>query len=105
MAAALTESLFNERKTVQLASGEQLHKFDEWFSRCHKTLQYTACLILGGSEIAEYAVQKCRFRASLNPPDFESEGAFRSWAVRLLISEALSILRQGHTEAFGRKRL
>lgn len=104
MAAALIEGFFKQNGTEQVASREQMHKFDEWFTRCHKTLQYTACLILGGSEMAEYAIQKCWFRASRNPPNFESEGAFRSWVLRLLIGEALSILHQDHAEAFERQR-
>ena len=104
MAAAVTGTFLKQNETDQLASGEQSHRFDRWFLRCHKTLQYTACLILGGSKMAEYAVQKCWFRASQNPPNFEDEGAFRSWVMRVLISEALSILHQGHPEAFGRKR-
>jgi DNA-directed RNA polymerase specialized sigma24 family protein len=53
--------------------------------------------------MAEYAVQNCRFRASRNLPNFENEGPFRSWLLRLLISEALSILHQSHTQALGRK--
>jgi DNA-directed RNA polymerase specialized sigma24 family protein len=104
MAAALTEIFFKQNETDQVASREQLRKFDESFTRCHKTLQYTARLILSGSKMAEYAVQKCRFRASRNPLNFESEGAFHSWILRLLISEALSILHQDHAEAFERQR-
>jgi DNA-directed RNA polymerase specialized sigma24 family protein len=30
-------------------------------------------------------------------PNFDGEGAFRSWIMRLLIDEALSILRQAHS--------
>jgi len=32
--------------------------------------------------------------ASRNPPKFDSEGAFRSWLARVLIHEALAILRE-----------
>ena len=54
--------------------------------------------------MAERAVRNCRFVASLNLPHFESEGDFRSWLLRLLIKEALFILRHSHPETFGRKR-
>lgn len=104
MAAALTEIFCKQNETDQVASREKLRTFDERFTRCHKTLQYTGGLILGGSEMAEYAIQKCRFRASRNPPNFESEGAFRSWILRLLIGEALSILHQDRSEAFESQR-
>ena len=75
-----------------------LHSHDEWFSRCYSALQYIAHRILGDSLIAERAVRNCWFMASRNPPQFESEGAFRSWMLRLLISEALSILHQDNIE-------
>ena len=47
--------------------------------------------------------------ASRNPPRFEYEGAFRSWQVRVLIDEALVILRERrsrrHCESVHSKRL
>jgi len=39
-------------------------------------------------------VENCRITASQNPPTFEYEGAFRSWLVRILIDEALVMVRQ-----------
>jgi DNA-directed RNA polymerase specialized sigma24 family protein len=50
--------------------------------------------ILGTHEGAGNAVENCRIVASRNPPGFEYEGAFRSWVARILIDEALAILRQ-----------
>jgi DNA-directed RNA polymerase specialized sigma24 family protein len=50
--------------------------------------------ILGTHEGAGNAVENCRIVASRNPPDFAHEGAFRSWVARILIDEALAILRQ-----------
>jgi DNA-directed RNA polymerase specialized sigma24 family protein len=104
MAAAITEILFRQPNIEKLRAREQLDKFGDWFSRCHNTLHFTAFLILGDSERAERAVQSCWFRASRKLPGFENEGPFRSWLLRLLISEALSMLHQSHPEAFGRKR-
>ena len=69
--------------------------FEVRFSRCRRLLHFTACRVLGGPERAEDAVENCGLTASRNPPQFEYEGAFRSWLVRVLIDEALAILRQG----------
>ena len=79
-------------------SRKQLDNFDEWFSRSHNALQYVAHRILGDYLMVERAVQNCWLRASRNPPRFECEGAFRSWLLRLLIGEALSVLHQDRTE-------
>jgi hypothetical protein len=102
MATVITSILVKQPQIQELTPREE-DELDNWFSRCSKTLHFTARLILGDSEMAETAVQSCRFRASRTPPGFESEGPFRSWLLRLLISEALSILDQRHTEATGRR--
>ena len=68
--------------------------FEDRFSRCRPLLQFLAWRILASDEEVEEAVQNCRISASRNPPRFEYEGAFRSWLVRILIEEALAILRQ-----------
>jgi Sigma-70 region 2 len=68
--------------------------FEARFSRCHQTLHFLACRVLGSPEQAQEVVENCRITASRNPPTFESEGAFRSWLVRILIDEALAIVRQ-----------
>jgi DNA-directed RNA polymerase specialized sigma24 family protein len=99
--ATTTDIFFTSHETKPQASRSQVEKFDEWFSRCRNTLEYIACLILADSKMAESAVQNCWFKASRNPPDFESEGAFRSWVLRRVISEALHILHQRPTEACG----
>jgi hypothetical protein len=59
----------------------------------HKLLHFIACRVLGSSERADGAIEMCWVRASRNPPRFEYAGAFRS-LVRVLIDEALAILRQ-----------
>jgi DNA-directed RNA polymerase specialized sigma24 family protein len=68
--------------------------FMERFWRCNSLLHFLAHRILGTHEGAGKAVANCGIVASRNPPDFEYEGAFRSWVVRILIDEALAILRQ-----------
>jgi len=68
--------------------------FMDRFRRCNSLLHFLAYRILGTHEGAGNAVENCRIVASRNPPDFEYEGAFRSWVARILIDEALAILRQ-----------
>ena len=72
--------------------------FDVRFSRCHGLLSMTARRILGSDQGVEESVQKCWLAASFNPPRFESEPAFRSWLLRLLIDEALIILNVSEEE-------
>ena len=93
MAFTKTET-FKSRETTSPTSRKQSDRFEGCFSLCHNTLHFTACRILGDSEKAESAVQSCRRKVSRIPHDFESKGAFRSWILRLLIAEALSILPQ-----------
>jgi len=68
--------------------------FDTQFSQSRGLLYFIANRVLDDSEEAEEAVQNCLLTAIRNPLKFESEGAFRSWLVRILIDEALLILRQ-----------
>ncbi len=63
------------------------------FSRCRKVLYFLACRVLGSPEQAHDVVENCKVTASRNSPIFEYEGAFRSWLVRILIDEALAIVR------------
>jgi DNA-directed RNA polymerase specialized sigma24 family protein len=78
-------------------SNDQLQQsavFNARFSRCHEMLLFLAFRVLGSPERADDVVENCRITASRNPPTFEHEGAFRSWLVRILIAEALVIVRQ-----------
>jgi DNA-directed RNA polymerase specialized sigma24 family protein len=68
--------------------------FEARFSRCRKMLFFLACRLLGSSEQVHDVVENCKMTASRNPATFESEGAFRSRLVRILIDEALAIVRQ-----------
>jgi DNA-directed RNA polymerase specialized sigma24 family protein len=72
--------------------------FHDRFARCSSLLHFTASRILASPEGAELAVRNCWLRASCNPPSFRDDGAFRSWLVRLLIDEALSIIRQSRSQ-------
>ena len=66
--------------------------FEARFSRCRGLLRFVACRVLRSCEGADEAVERCFLKASGDPQEFEYEGAFRSWLVRILIDEALLIL-------------
>jgi DNA-directed RNA polymerase specialized sigma24 family protein len=85
----------SERIRISNYPPEQSAVFKARFSRCRKMLFFLACRVLGSPEQAHDVVENCKIRASRNPPTFESEGAFCSWLVRILIDEALAIVRQG----------
>jgi DNA-directed RNA polymerase specialized sigma24 family protein len=78
---------------------EESPVFDTQFSRCRGLLYFTAYRVLDDSGGAEEAVQNCLLTATRNTQKFESEGAFRSWLLRIVIDEALQILRQKKSTA------
>jgi DNA-directed RNA polymerase specialized sigma24 family protein len=73
---------------------ERRSSFELQFSRCYRLLHFVARRILHCVEEADEAVKNCRLTASRHPPQFSSEGAFKSWLVRILIDEATLLLRQ-----------
>jgi DNA-directed RNA polymerase specialized sigma24 family protein len=73
---------------------ERRSTFELQFSRSRRLLYFVARRILKCVEEAEEAVKNCRLTASRHPPRFSSEGAFKSWLVRILIDEATLLLRQ-----------
>jgi DNA-directed RNA polymerase specialized sigma24 family protein len=73
--------------------------FAERFLVTYRLLYFIACRVLGGEEKAPIAIRNCWRTALCNPPHFEYEGAFRSWLVRILIDEALAILRESKGNA------
>ena len=64
------------------------------FARHRRLLHSLAVRILRNHEEAEDAVQNCMLLAFRNLPKFENHGAFRAWLVRILINEAIAILRK-----------
>jgi hypothetical protein len=64
-------------------------------------LDFIACQVLRDKTRAQIAIHNCWQTASHNPPLLEFEGAFRSWPVRVLMDEALTILcgSQGERDA------
>jgi DNA-directed RNA polymerase specialized sigma24 family protein len=78
---------------------ERKSTFELQFARSRRLLHFVARRILNCIEEAEEAVKNCRLTASRNPPRFSSEGAFKSWLVRILIDEATLLLRQKENNA------
>ena len=96
MACAITKTLSKRAESDQLEPREQTEKVDEWLLRSNNTLHYIAKLILSSSELAAFAVERCRLRALEVSPSFAREGPFRSWVFRVLIDEALLIMNRHH---------
>lgn len=70
------------------------HALNELFSRYYRFLYFLAFRVLGGREDAQDAVQNCLLRAVRNLQQFNNNGAFRSWLSRILVNEAISLLRK-----------
>jgi DNA-directed RNA polymerase specialized sigma24 family protein len=90
MNAVSQSYLGTEGETGRNSQGN-LEALDVLFSRYRGVLSLVACSVLDNHEEVEDAVQNCVLAASCSVPQFENEGAFRSWLVRVLIDEALAI--------------
>lgn len=93
--------LFAECLRRPHAKREDAALFNNRFARSRSLLHFIACGVLGGPEGADLAVWNCWRRASHNPPTFSHDGAFRSWLLRVLIDEALTIRRSGQRQQLG----
>ena len=78
---------------------EEPQPFAERFSRSYRLLYFIACRVLGDDERALIAIRNCWRTAFCSPPHLEYEGAFRSWLVRVLIDEALAVVRENKGNA------
>ena len=92
------ENHLEEHNSFVKSEEEQSTIFFQRFLRSYRLLDFIACRVLGDEGRAPVAVQNCWRTASRNPPHFKYEGAFRSWLVRILIDEALAILREKRRE-------
>ena len=68
-------------------------------SRYRRLLYFIAYRVLGNHTDAEQAVQSCILTIPRNVPSLEHEGGFRAWLVRVLINEALAILRKNRVRS------
>jgi DNA-directed RNA polymerase specialized sigma24 family protein len=73
----------------------QIHSetIDYTFARHRRVLHSVAYRVLVNHRDAEEAVQNLFLALPRNMPRFECEGSLRSWLLRSLIEEALTILR------------
>jgi RNA polymerase sigma-70 factor (ECF subfamily) len=68
--------------------------FEILFSRYRPILYRLAQRILRNHEESEDAVQNCSLVAFRKMETFKYEGAFRGWLARILVNEAITILRR-----------
>jgi RNA polymerase sigma-70 factor, ECF subfamily len=68
--------------------------FDILFARYRPLLYRLAYRIIRNHEESEDAVQNCSLLAYCKLEAFKHEGAFRSWLARILVNEAIAILRK-----------
>jgi RNA polymerase sigma-70 factor (ECF subfamily) len=68
--------------------------FEILFFRYRPILYRLAQRILHNHEESEDAVQNCSLAAFCKMKTFKYEGAFRSWLARILVNEAITILRK-----------
>jgi RNA polymerase sigma-70 factor (ECF subfamily) len=73
---------------------ESLEALDVLFSRHRSLLSLIAYRVLGNREEAEDAMRNCLRTAAGSALRFEHEGAFRCWLARVLIDEAVMILKK-----------
>jgi Sigma-70 region 2 len=92
--SSMSELRSEDENASHRSSQGNLEALDVLLSRYRSTLSLVAYRVLGDQHLVEDAVQRCLLSASRNVPQFENEGAFRSWLVRVLIDEALLILRE-----------
>jgi DNA-directed RNA polymerase specialized sigma24 family protein len=87
-------TVINTSGASQEGLDQDFAQFDVRFWRCYRLLHFIAGRILDDPEQAKQAVDNCWHSASARAPRFEFEGAFRSWLLRVLIDEALLLLRK-----------
>ena len=95
------ESIGRSKNSFVEREPEHSAIFIDRFLRSYRLLHFIAGRVLGDEERSSIAIQNCWRTASRDPPHFEYVGAFRSWLVRVLIDEALAILRENKGNAGG----
>ena len=90
----MPESHLKDHDLISNALQGDSDALDTLFSRNRGLLHSLAYRILRNHEESEDAVQNCLLQAFRNLEAFEYQGVFQAWLVRILINEALSILRK-----------
>jgi RNA polymerase sigma-70 factor (ECF subfamily) len=84
----------DESKLISDGLQGDRNAFEILFSRYQPILYRLAQRILRNHEESEDAVQNCSLVAFRKMESFKYEGAFRSWVARILVNEAITILRK-----------
>jgi RNA polymerase sigma-70 factor, ECF subfamily len=92
--ASLSDLRPDDRVLISRALCGDQEALNDLFSRYYRFLHFLACRVLGGREDAQDVVQNCLLRAVRNLQQFNNNGAFRSWLARILVNEAISLLRK-----------
>jgi RNA polymerase sigma-70 factor, ECF subfamily len=89
-----TEVHLDDDHLISSGLGGNREAFNVLFARYRPLLYRLACRIVRKHEEAEDAVQNCSLLAYCKLESFKNEGAFRSWLARILVNEAIAILRK-----------
>ena len=92
--ASLSDSRPDDSVLISRALRGDEEALNDLFSRYHRFLHFLECRVLGGREDAQDVVQNCLLRAVRNLQQFNNDGAFRSWLARILVNEAIDLLRK-----------
>lgn len=87
------EAHLDDSKLVSEGLQGDRDAFEILFLRYRPILYRLAQRILRNHEESEDAVQNCSLAAFCKMKTFKYEGAFRSWLARILVNEAITILR------------
>jgi len=88
------QGIYDEHSLVAKAKSGHQEAFGELYKR-HQLKTYRAALrILRNQQDAEDAVQRAFQRALVNLERFREDSAFSTWLTRIVINEALMLLRQ-----------
>jgi RNA polymerase sigma-70 factor (ECF subfamily) len=95
--AADDRAIYDENSLVVKAKSGHTEAFGELYQR-HQFRMYRAALrILRNPQDAEDAVQRAFQRVLVNLQRFREDSAFSTWLTRIVINEALMLLRQRRT--------
>jgi RNA polymerase sigma-70 factor (ECF subfamily) len=85
---------FNDDNLISRGLLGDLDALNVLFTRYRRLLYCLAHRLLHNHEEAEDAVQSCLLSAFRNLSKVKNQGSFRNWLVRILINEALAIVRR-----------
>jgi RNA polymerase sigma factor (sigma-70 family) len=92
--AAGTQGICDEHSLVANAKSGHDDAFGELYKRHQRKAHCTALRILRNQQDAEDAVQNAFQRALVNLQRFREDSSFSTWLTRIVINEALMLLRQ-----------